>query len=296
VVIGKTPMGADVHMDKNAHGADGVILVNRIKNHTSFRAPIESGLCKIMAIGLGKQHGAESIHDYGLAANIPEAARVMIETGQIVAAVGTVENAYHKTCRIVAAPPEKIHDTDREYLQVAARLLPGVPFDELDVLVIDWIGKNVSGTGMDMNVVGLWRRWGDIPHPPIYTRIVVLDVSPESHGNCSGLGAADFTTRKLANKYDAEKTYWNMLTGNFPEGAKMPCTLSTDVEAVEVALRSSKRLGDQFDLVRIKNTMDLSEFYVSAPLLEKLQGNPEYEMVRPLGPMPRDAEGNLLWD
>lgn len=295
VVIGKTPQGAPVHMDKNAYNADGVIVVARIKNHTSFRAPIESGLCKMMAIGLGKQRGAEAIHDYGLPANVPEAARVMIGTGKILLAVGTVENAYHQTYKVVASPPEKIHDTDRENLLLAAKMLPRVPFDELDVLIVDGIGKNISGTGMDMNVVGLWRRTGEPPFTPMYKRIVVLDVYPESHGNCAGLGAADFTTRKLVNKYDAEKTYWNMLTGNFPEGAKVPCTLPTDVEAVEVALRSAKRIGDSFDLVRIKDTLALDEFFVSAGPLEQLKGDPEYEVMRPLGPMPSDGRGNLTW-
>ena len=295
-VIGKTPMGALVHMDRNAYNADGVIVVGRIKNHTSFRAPIESGLCKMMAIGLGKQKGAESIHSGNLSEDIPEAARVMIGTGKIILGVGTVENAYHQTCKIVAAPPEKIHETDIECLKLAAKLLPRIPFDELDVLIVDWIGKNISGTGMDMNVVGLWRRTGEGPRIPMYKRIVVLNVCPESHGNSAGLGAADFTTRKVVDQWDREKTYWNMLTGNFPEGGKIPMYFDTDVETVEIALRSAKRVGDQFDLVRIKNTMELSEFYVSAPLLEKLEGDPEYEVVKPLAPMPRDAEGNLLWD
>ncbi|MHB0868105.1 MAG: nickel pincer cofactor-dependent isomerase, group 22 [Chloroflexota bacterium] len=295
VILGETPYGAKVHMDKNAFDADGVIVVGRIKNHTSFRAPIESGLCKMMAIGLGKQKGAESVHDHGLPRNIPEAAKIFLSTGKILLGVGTIENAYHQTHTIVAAPPEKIMETDMEYLKVANKMLPRVPFDHADVIVVDWIGKNISGTGMDMNVMGMWRRTGDAPYPPIYKRIVVLNVRPESHGNCAGLGAADFTTRKLVNQWDAEKTYWNMITGNFPEGAKIPFTLDDDVEAVGVALRSAKPEGGVFELVRIKDTMNLDEFYCTAGLLEELKGDPEYEVVKPLGPMPRDAEGNLLW-
>lgn len=295
VILGETPYGAKVHMDRHAYEADGVIVVGRIKNHTSFRAPIESGLCKMMAIGLGKQKGAESIHDHGLARNIPEAARIMLGTGKIVLGVGTVENAYHQTYRIVAAPPERIPETDMEFLKIANKMLPRIPFDYADVAVVDWIGKNISGTGMDMNVMGMWRRTGEAPYPPIYKRIVVLNVRPESHGNCAGLGAADFTTRKLVKQFDAQKTYWNMLTGNFPEGAKIPMTLDNDVEAVEVALRSAKPEGGVIELVRIKDTMNLDEFYCTAGLLEELKGDPEYEVVKPLGPMPRDAEGNLLW-
>ncbi|MGE5620069.1 MAG: lactate racemase domain-containing protein [Sphingomonadaceae bacterium] len=295
VILGETPFGAKVHMDKNAYNADGVIVVGRIKNHTSFRAPIESGLSKMMAIGLGKQKGAESIHDHGLARNIPEAAKIFLATGKIVLGVGTVENAYHQTHTIVATPPETLMETDIEYLKLANKMLPRIPFDFADVAVVDWIGKNISGTGMDMNVMGMWRRTGEAPYPPIYKRIVVLNVRPESHGNCAGLGAADFTTRKLVNQWDAEKTYWNMITGNFPEGAKIPFTLDNDVEAVEVALRSAKPEGGVMELVRIKDTMNLDEFYCTAGLLEQLKGDPEYEVVKPLGPMPRDAEGNLLW-
>jgi hypothetical protein len=295
VVLGKTIYNATIHGDKNAYSADGIIVVGRIKPHTSFRAPIESGLCKMMAIGLGKQRGAESIHNNGLPRNIPEAAKIHIATGKIVMALGTVENAYHKTCMVVGAPPEKIHETDIEYLKIASKLLPRVPFDGADVIIVDRIGKNISGTGMDMNIVGMWRRTGENPYPPIYTRIVVLDVCPESHGNCSGLGAADFTTRKLVNQWDAKKTYWNMLTGNFPEGAKIPMTLESDVEAVEVALRSARPDGSELSLVRIRDTMNLDEFYATAGLVEQLKGDAEYEVIKPLAPMPRDAEGNLLW-
>jgi len=296
VVLGTTAHGATVHMDRNAYNADAVIVLNRVKAHTGFRAPIESGMCKIMAVGLGKQRGAESMHSHGLAENIPEAAQIMIDTGKIALGVALVENAHHQTYKIVAAPPEKIHETDREMLMLSNRLMPRVPFDYLDVLVVDWIGKNISGTGMDMNVVGMWRRLGQAPQPPIYNRIVVLNVTPESHGNCAGIGVAHFTTRKLVNQYDPEKTYWNMITANFPEGVRIPFTLETDVEAVEVALRSAKPEGGDFDMVRIKNTLELGEFYVTARLLEQLKGNPEYELVRPLGPMPRDEQGNLLWD
>ncbi|MGI5835538.1 MAG: lactate racemase domain-containing protein [Chloroflexota bacterium] len=294
VVIGKNPSGIAVHMDKNAYSADGVVVVGRIKNHTNFRAPIESGLCKMMAIGLGKQKGAEAIHSGNLAEEIPEAARIMIETGKILLGVGTVENAYHQTYKIVAAPPEKIHDTDRECLVIASQLLPRVPFDELGVLVVDEIGKNISGSGMDYNVIGMWRRAGEPPFTPMYHRIVVLNVTPESHGNCIGIGAADFTTRKLVNQFDPKKTYWNGITANGFGGVKIPFTLDTDVEAVEVAWKSAERLGKP-GLVRIKNTMELGEFYATADLVEQLKGHQEYEVVRPLGPMPRDAEGNLLW-
>ncbi len=296
VVLGRTPQGATVHMDRNAYNADGVIVVNRVKNHTSFRASIESGLCKMMAIGLGKQLGAESIHDHGLALNIPEAARVIMGTGKIVLGVATVENGYHDVSKIVVAPPERIHDTDRELLELSSRLLPRVPFDELDVLVVDWMGKNISGGGMDSNVIGMWRGNDESTSLPLYRRVVVLNVTPESHGNCVGIGAAEFTTRKLMEQFDAAKTYWNALTANDPSAARIPISLDTDVEAVEVALRSAKPQGGDFRMVRIKSTLDLRDLYVTLPLLNQLQDNPEFEVLRGPGPMPRDERGNLLWD
>ncbi len=296
VVLGKTPHGATVHMDKNAFEADGVIVVNRVKNHTSFRAPIESGLCKMMAIGLGKQRGAESVHDHGLAANIPETAGIMLGTGKIVLGVATVEDSYHHTCKVVATPPEKIHDTDRELLRLSSQLLPRVPFDELDVLVVDWMGKNISGAGMDNNVVGMWRGTDDPPCPPMYRRVVVLNVTPESHGNCVGIGAADFTTRKLMDQFDAKKSYWNALTANVPQAARIPLVLENDVEAVEVALRSARPQGGDFRMVRVRNTLELEEMWVTAPLLEELLADPEYELLHGLAPMPRDDRGNLLWE
>ncbi|MDA8218707.1 MAG: lactate racemase domain-containing protein [Dehalococcoidales bacterium] len=295
VVLGQSPHGATIHMDRNAYGADGVIVVARVKNHTSFRAPIESGLCKMMAIGLGKQRGAESIHAHGLVENIPEAARIIIETGKVVLGVATVEDSYHRPARVVVTPPERIHETDRDLLRLSNRMMPRVPFDELDVLVVDWMGKNISGAGMDSNVVGMWRGSDIPPCPPFYRRVVVLNVTPESHGNCIGIGAADFTTQKLMNQFDAKKSYWNALTANMPEAARIPIVLETDVEAVEAALRSAQPQGGDPRMVRIKNTLDLEEFYVTAPLLDQLRNDPEYEILSDLAPMPSDGQGNLLW-
>lgn len=297
VVIGQTLHGALVHMDKNAYNADAVIPVNRVKAHTSLQSPIQSGLCKIMAVGLGKQKGAESIHDHGLSPNVSEAADVMLGTGKIALGIAIVENAYHQTCKIVATPPEMIHNTDRECLELSNSLLPRVPFDELDVLVVDWMGKNISGPGMDTNVIGLWRQFPErFPFTPMYKKLVVLNVTPESQGNCCGIGMADFTTWKLVRQIDYKKTYWNVLTGGTTRGGMIPITLDTDVDAVEVALRSARRVGADFEMVRIKNTVELWEFYVTASLLERLKDNPEYEVVRGLGPMIRDDQGNLLWE
>jgi hypothetical protein len=295
VIIGETFHGVPVHIDRQAWEADAIAVVGRVKNHTAVKGPIQSGLCKMLAIGLGKQHGAEIIHKHDLAECIPAAARVVLESGKVVLGLAIVENAYHQTHKIVAAPSTGFYDVDQNLLKIAERLQFRLPFEKLDVLVIDWIGKNLASAGMDMNVIGMWRMTHMPPYSPLYTRIVVLRVTPESHGNCLGIGRADFTTRHLVSEYQAEKVYMNAIVANGPDAAKIPIALETEVEAVEVAIRSAKPDGSAVDLVRIKDTSNLDEFYVSEGLLEEIKSNPDYVVVRELGRMPQEASGKLLW-
>ena len=296
VVVGRCRNGAEVHMDRHAFESDGVVVINRVKCHTNFRGPIESGLCKMLSVGLGKQAGAESIHGHSLASTIPEAAQIALETGKVLLGIAVVENAYHQPYRVVAVGPRGFHEADRELLILSNKLAPGLPFDELDVLVVDWIGKEISGSGMDSNVIGQWRLTGEPPFRPMYRRVVALNVTPGSHGNCVGIGMADFTTRRLVSQFDAEKVYLNALTANVPHTAKIPMVLETEVEAVEVALRSARPRGGDFELVRIKSTSELQELYVTAPLLSQLaERGEDFELVRGLGPMPANGRGELLW-
>ncbi|MER3406063.1 MAG: hypothetical protein C4289_13615, partial [Chloroflexota bacterium] len=274
VVLGTTPGGAAVHMDRNAYSADHTIVVGRVKAHTAFRGPIESGLCKMIAVGLGKQRGAEEMHAGGLGENIPPAAALAIERANILLGVAIVENSYDHTHTIRVVPPEKIHDTDRELLVLANSLLPRVPFDELDTLIVDWIGKNISGSGMDYNIIGMWRRIGG-PRIPDYKRIVVLDLTPESHGNGLGVGAADFTTKKLVQKLDLRKMYMNCLTSNAIDAGKIPIALESDREAIEAGIKAAgvRHLAEA-RVVRIKNTLQLEELQVSEALLDQVRSNP----------------------
>jgi hypothetical protein len=292
VAMGHTPSGAAVFMDRNAHDADGVIVVGRVKPHTSFRAPVESGLCKMMAVGLGKQPGAESMHQHGLAGVVEEAGRVILATGKIVLGLAIIENAYEQTYLLEAVPPERIPECDRELLKLAASLLPRIPFDPLDLLVVDWMGKNLSGSGMDYNVIGLWRRVEGVERRPSFKYIAVLNLSPESGGNAIGVGAADFTTRRLFNQIDFQKTYMNALTANAPGTVKIPVILENDREAMLVALKTANPQGAP-RLVRIHSTLHLADFHISPALLDEARSYPDLEIAGPAQDMCFDAAGNL---
>src|SRR5579859_6384280 len=237
VELGRLPSGAVVHFDALAAAADATIVVNRVKAHTAFRGEIESGLCKMTAIGLGKQPGAEQVHAYGLREHIPLAAALSLEHNNVVAGLALVENATHELAVIRAADPAHFLATDRELLRAANAYLPRVPFDHLHVLVVGWLGKNLSGSGMDYNVVGMWRRIGGEPVPN-FERIVVLDLTAASDGNGLGVGIADFTTRRLYDKLDLAKMYLNGLTSSALEAIKIPIVLDSDRQALAVALHS----------------------------------------------------------
>lgn len=293
VQIGSTPLGVAVYMDRNAWSADAVIVAGRVKPHTSFRAPVESGLCKMVAVGLGKQRGAEAMHQAGLGPVIEEAARVSLGTGKIVLGLAIVENAYEQTCLIEAVPPERIPQRDRELLVYASRLLPRVPFDPLDLLIVDWMGKNLSGSGMDYNIIGLWRRIEGVERRPLFKHIAVLNLSPESGGNAIGVGAADFTTRRLFDAIDLPKTYMNALTANAPHTAKIPIIMANDREAISVALRAANPAGEP-RVVRIHSTLHLAEYRISPALLDEARSRPELEILGEAEPMHFDEAGNLV--
>ena len=292
VQLGTTPNGAPVFMDRIAAQADGIVVAARIKPHTGFRASIESGLCKMLAVGLGKQRGADSMHAHGLAETIPQAAEVALRAAPVIMGLGIVENALDQPYRLVGIAPEQFHETDRELLQIANGLLPRIPFEQLDVLVIDWIGKNISGSGMDPNVIGMWRRLGGERRPD-YRRIVVRDVTPESHGNALGIGWADFTTRRLVDQIDYQAMYMNCLTANAPEVGRVPITLETDREAIGIALKTALA-SPQPRLARVHSTLRLEQFHVSEALLPEVKDHPRLEVVADAVPMQFDDAGGLL--
>jgi len=291
VEIGRTPAGVPVYMDRLAWEADGVVVCGRVKAHTAFKAPIESGLCKMLAVGLGKQRGAETMHRAGLATTIPEAARVALGTGKVVLGLAIVENGADEPFRIQAAAPDQFHATDETLLTLSNGLLPRIPFGQLDVLVVDWIGKNISGSGMDPNVIGMWRRLGG-ERKPDYKRIVARDVTPESHGNATGVGWADFTTQRLVDQIDKQAMYMNCITANAPDIARIPITAVSDREAIELAIKTATPAGP-VRLARVHSTLRLEEMYVSEALLGEVRAYPTLEVLDDPAPLQFDAAGRL---
>ena len=230
VEIGISGDGLPVHLDKYAHEADGIVVVNRIKPHVAFRGRCESGLMKMMVIGMGKQKGADICHALGagkMAENILSMGRVMLARANIICALGILENAYHETARLEVLAREDIAAREPGLLEEAWRLYPKIYFDRLDVLIIDEIGKDISGTGFDTNVVGRYHTPYASGGPSI-TRIAVLDITEKSHGNGNGLGILDFTTRRAFDKFIFENTYPNALTSTVPTTVKIPMVLKND--------------------------------------------------------------------
>jgi uncharacterized protein DUF362 len=291
VELGRLPSGAVVYFDAHAAAANATIVVNRVKAHTAFRGQIESGLCKMTAIGLGKQRGAEQIHAHGLKEHIPLAASLSLEHNNVVAGLALVENAAHELAVIRATPPEGFLETDRELLVAANEFLPRIPFNHLHLLVVAWLGKNISGSGMDYNVVGMWRRIGG-ERVPNFERIAVLDLTPESDGNGLGVGIADFTTLRLYDKLDLTKTYLNGLTSNALEAIKIPIVLESDRQAMEVALHSVGHAADARVAI-VGSTLDLEDFWASEALQTDVQNDPRLQVIGPLETLEFDAAGRL---
>ena len=269
-------------------------MLGRVKPHTGFHADIESGLCKMLAVGLGKAEGAKAIHAGGLAVSIPAAASIAIERAPVLGGVALVENAYDRPCRVEVVGPDRFHETDRALLIEARRLFPRIPLECADLVIVDEMGKNISGTGMDPNVIGMWRRFGG-ERKPDFARVAVLGLSEASHGNANGIGLADFTTRRLVDAVDWRETYLNALTALDPGIGKIPVTLETDRECIETALDVLRRATgrDEVSVVRVKNTLELAELCVGEGLVGCLPADGSVDVVGEAEEMRFDASGRL---
>lgn len=297
VQIGTSANGLPVHIDKNAHDADGIVIINRIKPHTSFRGPFESGLMKMITIGLGKQKGADFCHELGIdrmAENFPAIARVTIKKENILFAVGLLENAYHETCRMDILRKEDIETEEPVLLEEATRLLPKLHFKDIDVVVIDAIGKEISGTGFDTNVIGRYHSPFCTGGPNV-TRLVILDITNKSLGNANGLGLADFTTRRVLDKFSFENTYPNALTSTVLASVKIPMVLDSDLLAIKAAVKTSPVLDKRnIRLVRIKNTNEIDRIEVSESMLNEVRENPYLNIETNLYSLNFNDNGNLI--
>ena len=287
-----------VYMDAQAFAADGVIVVNRVKPHTDFHGEHESGIVKMLTIGLGKHAQALAVHRYGadgLRDYIPKISRKVIGSGKILGGVAILEDGCEQTSDLVYAPADKIFEVDRALLERSRALCARLPFPEADVLVVDQIGKNYSGTGMDTNVIGRVMIPGQKDSGPRCRRIVALDLSEESHGNALGVGLADVVTRRLDEKINWKSTYENVITSGFLARGSRPVVAENDRRALEIALMScgSPVTSQTARVARIPNTLHLGTMYVSRRLLKDLRDHPDVMQLSGFEPLRFDENGSL---
>ena len=283
VMIGKVEDRIPIYFSKDAMQADGIIALNRVKTHTDFKSEIiESGISKILVIGLGKEKGAVSIHllgVYGLKKIIPQAVDLIIKEAPVIQGVGILENGYNQTMKILFVPPEDIIRTDTKLLKESKQLISKLPIDEIDVLITQEIGKNISGTGFDTNVIGrLYINGEKEMEKPKINKLVALDLTEESHGNACGIGLADITTRDLVNKINYKDTYANIITSTFLNRAKIPIIADTEKEAVEIAIKTCWKLEQSnLKLLIMKNTSNLEYLYVSKAIWNEIKDSKRIE-------------------
>lgn len=286
VEIGKTSLGIPVHIDKNAYEMDGVVMLNRVKPHTDFHGEIESGLMKQIAVGLGKRHGAETVHRRGvegLAVHMPDIARFVLNTGKIRCGLAIIENMQEETAIMKMLLPEEIEKEEKQLLTIARSKIPMVPFKDLDVLLVQEMGKNISGTGIDPNVTGRYflNRGDTLDNSLGIKRIVCLDLTPESHNNGLGVGFADVISKRLFEKINLDISYVNIITTGFLERGYLPIIQNSDLQALHTALFSCGRVmtAESARLMIIKNTMQMQEMLVSEALLEEVQAIKDMQVI-----------------
>lgn len=297
--LARLPSGVNIFLSKIALEAEHLVVINRIKSHTKFSAAVESGLCKMLTIGLGKAIGAAEFHRGAVHHSfriIEEAARKVIAKTNLLFGLALVEDGYGQLATVEALTPETLIEREKHLLDTAARWMGRIPFDALDLLIIDFIGKNISGIGMDSNVTGRHRDIvGDFSQSPHVRRIFVRDLDPASDGNGNGIGLADVTTRRLVDSLDLDKTYANAVAAISPEKAAIPIHFDTDRKALAVSLRTAGLdTADTARIVRIKNTKRLGFLQVSKALAEDIDQNPSLERVTPWEKVQFDVSGNLL--
>lgn len=297
IQLGTTEEGYPVYYDKIASELDGVIVLGRIKAHTDLEGDIESGLHKMIAVGLGNHLGAQVVHARGLDKAVPRVksiARYALKNSNIVFGVGLIENAYDETSEIVFLPAAEIAETEASLLAKSKKQLPRFLFNDIDVLIVDQIGKNISGNGMDPNVIG--RGMIGYKNKEIrINKIVTLDTSEESGSNAFGVGLSDITTKRIFNKLETEAMYTNAITAIAINGVRIPIAMDSDKLAIQLAIRAvCAEEPEKIRIARIKDTLSLSEIYVSESLVEELKGNENIEIISDLEEFEFDELGNLL--
>jgi hypothetical protein len=297
--LGHSKTGAAAHLDKFAAVADGIIVLGGVKAHPENKTGIASGLLKMTTVGLGKQVGAQQAHSHGLWDSVKAVPRLTLARSKVLFGVGMVENAYRQPSiiEVVPASYDAFRSLDERLLKASVPYAASIPFEKLDLLVVDKHGKDISGTGMDLNVIGKWRLEGG-PRKPDFLRIVALSLTKASLGNGLGVGLADFTTTRFMKEYDPASTYVNLLTSTEPgamntKEGPLPLALPSDREAIGVALWSTLA-GSKPRICRIQSTKDLGELWVSEALLPETRSNSKLSVLEKPKRLPFDSKGNLF--
>ena len=298
VVVGSLDDGTPVHMDRFAAEAEAIVVINRIKPHTAFRGATESGLTKMLSIGIGKIIGASTYHAHGMdlfPELLPRIRDVNMRARNVLFGVGIVENAYDETALIEIIPAERMAEREPDLQARAKAMMPQLPFDAIDVLVIDEMGKNISGAGFDPNITGRNRRAVQWVAKPLVKKIVVLGLTRETMGNATGVGGADVITMRLFRELDVASTYANIITSCNLDGAAIPMVMNTDREAIQLAVKTVVRVKPRdCRIVRIRNTLQLAEIQISEAMLEELRGRQDqFEVISGPAALAFDGSGTL---
>lgn len=301
VRLGSVLDGVEVHFDRwTVEHADGIVAVARVKPHTDFKADIESGIVKMLGIGFGKHKGASFLHRFGMerfGELLPEVGRLILQRTPFLFGLAIVENAQHETAILEAVPGERLLSREAGLLAEAKRLMPRLWLDDIDVLVVDRIGKNISGSGMDPNVIGrsgAHRRFGD---GPAIGKIVVRGLTPETKGSAVGIGIADFTTFRVAEQIDFGVTYTNVMTAMDVTGGKLPVMLANDRDAVTAAVMTAgRRNPEQARIVRIRDTLSLTHIWLSEPMAAEAAAHPMMDAAGRAEEWVWDEAGNITAD
>ena len=301
VSLGTNSWDQPVWWDKNALAADGVVTVSRVKPHTDFRGTFESGILKMLVIGLGKRHGADQVHSFGtkgLRDMLPESGKVILAKTKFLGGLAILENANEETATVEVVDRDDIWTREPQLLEEARRIMGRLPFEAIDVLIVGECGKNYSGAGIDPNVVGrmlLEASPEAETNKPRIIRMGVLDVSPESHGNGTGIGIADLTTNRAIASIDQAPFRMNNLTARFLWRSKLPIAFETDREVIENCLETCwQPEAAKIKFCVIPNTLEVAELWISGPLAAEANGNPHLELIGGPQPLPFDARGNLM--
>ena len=306
VKIGENKDGIPIYLDKNAVAADHIVVINRVKPHTRFVGEIESGLIKMLLVGLGKDIGAKIYHraimKHTFDQIIDSALPMVLSKVSVLLGMAIIENAYGNVADIRAIKSDEFIKAEPKLKKESSKLMAKLPFKDIDLLIIDEMGKDISGTGMDINIIGRQQESmqindsGQISNDDLrIARIFVRDLTPKSHGNACGIGLADFTTRRLVDKIDSQKTYINCIIGLRPEGAKIPMTFDYDKDAIDAGISTcgAEENTNNVKIVWIKNTLDLEKVIISEAYLDDLKGRDGLEQLSPAKELAFDSSGNL---